>query len=367
MQVDAGEYVECIINGNICYAFVPKPLDALLPFYLNEESSRLLDEATELLKQVEVRFKAGGRYAAFEKMIMCRETIYSMSIEFCPAQIENLVETHPERTDFYFAPHIKKYLAALEFIAEGDIGHGFMTKINSMIAEDSPGEYRSVPGYDYFAPGFEDNINFITPPPERIEECMAALESFIETENFHNPMLLAILSYYQFVTVRPFGCASSRTSRLVLMALLVKNGVISSPCFCLSEYMLKKWGLLDKEFFKVRRNGNYENLISLLAEVIYLSAQSTLDLLNKMNGLYEKNMEKIRGLGAAANTTQMIFDYLQSQPLIDKTGTQKALGISYRAVENGISKLLGLGILQLHGKRGKAQIYAYSGYIELLR
>lgn len=62
-----------------------------------------------------------------------------------------------------------------------------------------------------------------------------------------------------------------------------------------------------------------------------------------------------------------VFDYLESNPIIDIQKTAAALELSYNTVSKAVSILIDDGILQQTDKSGKARIYSYTEYLDILR
>ena len=62
-----------------------------------------------------------------------------------------------------------------------------------------------------------------------------------------------------------------------------------------------------------------------------------------------------------------MFAYLESNPIIDIQKTATALEISYNTVSKVVSILVDDGILEQTDKSGKARIYSYTEYLDILR
>ena len=62
-----------------------------------------------------------------------------------------------------------------------------------------------------------------------------------------------------------------------------------------------------------------------------------------------------------------VFAYLESNPIIDIQKTSTALDMSYNTVSKVVSILVNDGILKQTDKSGKAKIYSYTEYLDILR
>ena len=62
-----------------------------------------------------------------------------------------------------------------------------------------------------------------------------------------------------------------------------------------------------------------------------------------------------------------VFSYLESNPIIDIQKTAATLDMSYNTVAKVVSILVDYGILKQTDKFGKAKIYSYTEYLDILR
>ena len=62
-----------------------------------------------------------------------------------------------------------------------------------------------------------------------------------------------------------------------------------------------------------------------------------------------------------------MFNFLEKNPIIDIQKTANALGLSYNTVAKAILLLIDKGILIQSAKSGKARIYSYFDYLDILR
>ena len=62
-----------------------------------------------------------------------------------------------------------------------------------------------------------------------------------------------------------------------------------------------------------------------------------------------------------------MFSYLESNPIIDIQKTAATLDMSYNTVAKVVSILVDYGILKQTDKFGKAKIYSYTEYLDILR
>ena len=62
-----------------------------------------------------------------------------------------------------------------------------------------------------------------------------------------------------------------------------------------------------------------------------------------------------------------LFDYIERNPIIETVKTAAALGLSRNGTANYIAILCEKGILKNTAKSGKAFVFSYEAYLDILR
>lgn len=71
---------------------------------------------------------------------------------------------------------------------------------------------------------------FVPPPPDRIEQCMADPEKFLNDDTSRVPTLIKSgLAHVQLETIHPFLDGNGRIGRLLITLILVSEGVLAQP------------------------------------------------------------------------------------------------------------------------------------------
>ena len=84
--------------------------------------------------------------------------------------------------------------------------------------------------------------------------------------------------------------------------------------------------------------------------------------------LHDKNLKLFNALTKRQRTSALkVFAYLESNPIIDIQKTATALEMSYNTVAKVVSILIDDEILEQTDKSGKAKIYSYIEYLNILR
>ncbi len=103
-------------------------------------------------------------------------------------------------------------------------------------AAKHPGEFRRSQNWiGVTRPG---NALFVPPPPDRVDDCLDALERFLHDEDTALPPLIrAGLAHVQFETIHPFLDGNGRLGRLLITLILCEAGVLREPILYLSLFL----------------------------------------------------------------------------------------------------------------------------------
>lgn len=146
----------------------------------------------------------------------------------------------------------------------------------------SPGRYR----FDqvWIGPNINrDDARYMPPAAKDVPAAMARWESYANSDEV-TPLVKAAIAHAEFESIHPFADGNGRMGRIVIPLMLEMDGVISSPCFYLSE------------FFE-HRNTEYQDRLLAVSEedawtewcIFFLDAVATQAKENhrKANGIYE--------------------------------------------------------------------------------
>ncbi len=98
----------------------------------------------------------------------------------------------------------------------------------------SPGMYRFDQVYIGSTRGIE-NARYVPPDANDVPDAMARWERYVNG-NTVTPLVKAAIAHAEFESIHPFSDGNGRMGRIVIPLMLEMDGVITSPCFYLSEF-----------------------------------------------------------------------------------------------------------------------------------
>ena len=207
-----------------------------------------------------------------------------------------------------------------------------------------------------------------TPPYnfDTISDLMKNLEEYIndDADDISSLIKLAI-QHYQFESIHPFYDGNGRTGRIINVLFLILKGLLNEPVLYLSSYIIQNKGDYYRLLQEVRTKNNWEDWILYILKGIELTAQSTIEQINKINLLFNETQklvqEKLPRIYSKDLIEQLfIHPYCKIEFLVNN------LGIERKAASRYLNSLEEIEILKSQQK-GKEVIYINTKLYNLLK
>ena len=198
-------------------------------------------------------------------------------------------------------------------------------------------------------------------------DAMSDLEKYMNDDNEVDTLIRAALIHYQFETIHPFLDGNGRVGRLLITLFLMEKKVLTTPALYISYFLKKNRVEYYDRMTEVRAKGNYEQWVKFFLEAIIESAEDATATIDKLIALHEANEAVISKLGRAAKNTMLVFNYLESNPIIEIRKTAEALGIAFNTVSSAVNRLVDVGILVQTAETIRNRTFAYEAYLDILR
>jgi Fic family protein len=226
-----------------------------------------------------------------------------------------------------------------------------------------PGEFRT--SQNWIGGTRPGNARFVPPPPDHVIDCMGALEKFLHDTRV--PALVrAGLAHAQFETVHPFLDGNGRVGRLLITFLLCHAGVIPSPMLYLSLHLKQQRAAYFDLLQRVRTHGVWEEWLVFFFHGIEQSSGEAADTASRLLQLFQRDREKIAGLGRASGSALQLHDLLQRQPALSAARARTALKLSKPTVHAAFAQLEKLGLLREITGGARNRVFAYRDYLAIL-
>ena len=374
-----GEYEITVTGGETVRAFVPAPLPPDPPLDLSGARQRLLERSLLACGRLDGVAALLPDPDLFLYAYVRREAVLSSQIEGTQSSLSDLLLFELDEAPvvpFDDVVEVSNHVAALEHgmarLRGGfPISNRLLREVHEKllasgrVADKQPGEFRR--SQNWIGGTRPGNALYVPPPPQRLEDCMAALERSIHAEDDGLPDLVrAALAHAQFETIHPFLDSNGRVGRLLVSLMLFDAGVLGQPLLYLSLYLKQHRDEYYRLLGAVRTGGDWEAWLDFFLEGVEITAGSAVDTAHRLLELFRDDAARVRTLGRAAANALRVFDALRDRPLANLNALTKSTGASYPTVARAVDALEDLGIVREITGRKRERVFAYARYLSIL-
>jgi len=374
-----GRYEVTAAGGEQVRAFVPSPLPPDPPLELSHPRQQLLERATLALGRLDSVTLLLPDPDLFLYAYVRREAVLSSQIEGTQSSLAQLLLFELDEAPgvpLDDVVEVSNYVAALNHGLDRlrggfPLSNRLIRELHARLmaqgrgSEKSPGVFRR--SQNWIGGTRPGNAHFVPPPPQHVEDCMAALERFVHDRETPYPALVkAALAHVQFESIHPFLDGNGRIGRLLIAFILHHDGILSQPLLYLSLYFKQHRAEYYRLLDEVRLEGDWEAWVDFFLEGVEHVAAGAVDTARRLVALFEDDRQRVQGLGRIAATTLRVFGALCQRPLVTLSQVSERTGISFPSAAKGMNALVGLGIArELTGQR-RNRIFAYDRYLSIL-
>ncbi len=148
----------------------------------------------------------------------------------------------------------------------------------------SPGKYRTEQNWIGRSNKIEE-ARYVPIPPDELEGAMANWERYVNESKDHSLIKIAI-AHAEFEAIHPFNDGNGRIGRIVIPLMLCAEGVMSSPCFYMSEFFEHRNDEYQDRLLAVSSDGDWTGGCAFFLEAVAAQARENLDKAKRINQLY---------------------------------------------------------------------------------
>jgi Fic family protein len=360
-------------------AFVPDVLPPHPALALRPPLRESLDKALVALGRLDSVSALLPDTKLFLYTYVRKEAVLSSQIEGTQSSLSDLLLFELEEAPgvpLDDVTEVSSYVSALEHglsrIREGfPLSNRLLREIHGILlasgrgSEKTPGEFRR--SQNWIGGSRPGNAAFVPPPPDRVDECMGALERFLHDQPERtSPIIKAALAHVQFETIHPFLDGNGRVGRLLITLLLCVEGILHEPLLYLSLYFKQQRPRYYELLGRVRTEGAWEEWLGFFADAVATTAEGAVDTARTLVALFARDREQIGGIGRGAGSAMRVHHELQRRPVSSVRSLTRATGLSVPTVGKAIAKLAELGIVREATGRLRNRVFVYTRYLDLL-
>ncbi|HEX7070605.1 MAG TPA: Fic family protein [Rhodothermales bacterium] len=360
-------------------AFLPASLPPDPPVRVAGELQRLLSEADRALGRLDGSVQTLPNPDLFVYMYVRKEAVLSSQIEGTQSSLQDLLaaEAHvlgddrPRDVD-EVVNYVRAMNHGLARLAELPVSVRLIREIHAELLRGvrgsrlEPGELRR--SQNWIGPGgcTLAEATFVPPPPHEVPGALAALETFLHTDD-DLPLLVKIgLAHAQFETIHPFLDGNGRIGRLLITFLLCERGVLRKPVLYLSHYFKQYRQEYYDRLQAVRDTGDFEAWLRFFLRGIAEVSVEAADTARWILELREQHRRAITDhLGRAAGNGHRVLERLYEHPIVSVTDVRQMLGTTFAGANQIVQRLVDLKILAEMTGRARHRRFRYDAYVRL--
>ena len=378
MNNRAGAFVSNL-TGEMAYpSFRPAPLPPNPPIVLSGELVSKLVDANKKLAALDGLSARIPNMDLFVSMYVRKEALLSSQIEGTQCTLDDILNPLMEENTNRNVSDVVNYIKATEFALNRlhslPLCNRLIKETHAVLMEGvrgqekSPGEFRYSQNWIGGQGSTIRNARYIPPNPEDMQTAMSDLEKYMNGDDWLDPLIQAALIHYQFETTHPFLDGNGRVGRLLITLFLMEKGILSRPALYISYFLKMNRIEYYDRMTQVRKTGNYEQWVMFFLQALSDSAGDAIQTIDALTALHNQSVAKLGAFSKRQQTNLLkLFAYIETNPIIDIQKTAAALGLSYNTVSKMVTILVDEGILRQTDKAGKAKIYSYADYLDILR
>ena len=378
MNNRAGAFVSNLTGEMAYQSFRPAPLPPNPPIALSGELVAKLLEANKKLAAQDGLSARIPNMDLFVSMYVRKEALLSSQIEGTQCTLDDILNPLMEENTNRNVSDVVNYIKATEFALNRlhslPLCNRLIKETHAVLMEGvrgqekSPGEFRYSQNWIGGQGSTIRNARYIPPNPEDMQTAMSDLEKYMNGDDSLDPLIQAALIHYQFETTHPFLDGNGRVGRLLITLFLMEKGILSRPALYISYFLKMNRIEYYDRMTQVRKTGDYEQWVMFFLQALSDSAGDAIQTIDALTALHNQSVARLGTFSKRQQTNLLkLFAYIETNPIIDIQKTAAALGLSYNTVSKMVTILVDEGILRQTDKAGKAKIYSYADYLDILR
>lgn len=316
----------------------------------------------------------------FLRMFIAKDASSSSQIEGTKATMMDAVEAESkERTTNLpqDVDDILHYINALNYglnrVNTLPVSLRFLEELHTKLMQSARSTHHAYPGefrksQNWIGGTRPSNARFVPPPVHEMKQALDDLEKFIYADDEYLPLIKAGLLHAQFETIHPFSDGNGRTGRMLVTMYIWSSKLLEIPVLYLSSYFRKYQDLYYEHLQNYHsESSKIEEWLDFFLEGVIVTAQSAIEISEKITRIREQDMRKMQQLGKPAAAIGVeVLRHLYAQPIISIADITEWTKYTRQGSYKVIDRLVQLNILKpLNRSTNYAQKYIYWEYFNL--
>lgn len=362
-------------EGKAYWAFVPNPLPPAVA--LDAALVRALSDADRALGELAGLGRAISNPHLLIGPFTRREAVLSSRIEGTQADIADVYayEAGGRKGDTD-AREVLNYVRAMnhgiERMSELPVGLRLIRELHAHLMDDvrggaaAPGEFRRVQNYIGRAGCTVETADFVPPPVPQMIPALEDWESYLHADDAHPPLMRLAFIHYQFETIHPFLDGNGRIGRLLIPMLLVGWDLLPLPLLYLSAFFEKHRSDYYDLLLGVSQRSAWGDWLGFFLRGVEEQARDAIARARRLQDLQREWRERLQTRRYTAAALLKLVDELFVAPTVTVPQVQQILGVTHRAANQTVMRLVEEGILFAIPGRARNRQFVAQAVVDIL-
>jgi Fic family protein len=376
-----GHYELSTTAGEAVNAFVPVPLPpAAPPLELSGSLAEGLRSAEAALGQLAIAGTMAPSIDWLPYAFVRKEAVLSAQIEGTQATLVDLLRFESEEAAEAGADleEVCNTVEALRFARAQLAAPGglplslrLLNETHALLmrgvrgASKQPGAVRT--SQNWIGGARPAQAVFVPPPPHRLGELLAELESYLHASDALPPLVRAGLVHAQFETIHPYLDGNGRLGRLLIALTLEHWGALREPLLYLSLYFKRNRSEYYARLGAVRSAGDFEGWLEFFLRGVAEIADEAIAAARELFALVAADRARVLAASASSLAALRLFEVLPQHPILTVATAMRVLETTKPTAGRAVDALASAGVLvETTGKR-RDRWFAYQAYMDVLR
>lgn len=336
---------------NDYYTFLPTLIDHTWK-WSDPELNVLLEKASSELGSLNAFSDLIPNVDLYIEMHIKTEANKSNKIEGTRTSIEEdlmpLEDISPEKRDDYQEVH--NYIDALNYgisrIMQDDfpLCNRLICEIHRLLLQGVRGKYKT-PGefrksQNWIGGSMPSNAAYVPPSIVDLPDLLSDFEKFINDDDCNVPHLIKIaILHYQFESIHPFLDGNGRIGRLIIPLYLLDKGLLSKPCFYISDYFESHRTEYYDSLNRVRTDNDLIGWIKFFLGAVISTAQSAKDKFKRVTAYVHSLETTAVSSGGRSDNILKVVRAFYDNPVLNSKQVSQITGLSQPTTDTIIRRL----------------------------
>lgn len=205
-------------------------------------------------------------------------------------------------------------------------------------------------------------------PPEGEEVLRSLLtnwQNYLHQKDGVDPLIKLAVQHYQFEAIHPFSDGNGRTGRIINLLYLIEQGLLDTPIFYLSGYIIKHKAQYYERLLKVTSEEAWEDWVVYFLNAICETSKWTTEKILAIQELMDDSCNFIKSRAPSVYSKELvellfIQPYVRISNLVDEGVAKRDNASKY------LKKLWDIGFVE-EVKRGRDKLFINHRFLNLLK